>query len=97
MGGGRERERERETLTLVSTLTLPARRRPSVMARMSTLPALVPAALANAALYRSCLTLSNSACNCVRMHVHGESSTGSQESHKVGWDSCGWDAKTLSH
>ena len=41
--------------TLVSTLTLPARRRPSVMERMSTLAAVVPAVSATATLYLPCL------------------------------------------
>jgi len=47
--------------TLVSTSTLPARRRASVMDTMSTLAVVVPAALAKATLYLSCLALSNSA------------------------------------
>ena len=46
--------------TFVSTLMLPARRRTSMMLRISTLAGSVPAALAMAALYLF-LTLSNSA------------------------------------
>ena len=52
---------ERCQLTLVSTLMLPARRRASVMVMMSTLAAVVPAAVATAALYLSCLVWSKSA------------------------------------
>jgi hypothetical protein len=51
----------RSRLTLVSTLTLPARRRPSVMERMSMLAAVVSAASATATLYLFCFASSNSA------------------------------------
>ena len=47
--------------TLVSTWMLPARRRASEMETISTLARSVPAALATAALYWSCLAVSKSA------------------------------------